>query len=574
MSKKRRGKPFVVLGFVSVLLCLLAFAGTAFAAGTPAGTAITNKATATYTDANNNVYTPVESNTVTVTVSQVAGVATTPATSSQNGSPGGKTYFSGQIVNTGNGTDTFNMSAAGLPAGYSYVIYKDTNGDGVLQPTEEVPANQLGASVTLNADQIQYAIAVITAPVGAVAGDTATLTFTAASTLTPATTSTSTMTLTIQAAVIAFTKSATPASPKPGDTVTYTINWVNSGSAPGYVTVMTDTIPANTTYKTGSLTYGGAARTDASDGDNADYNVTNPGKVTVNIGTVNAGASGNMTFQVTVNVGVASSTTINNTASTTYQTNATDPSTVTTVNTNSAPFTVTQSAGVQVLPPTLTTSELVGNQNLHPFTIKNTGNGSDIYSISSVGLYWTWTVYNDVNQDGKYTAGIDVPVTDTNADGKIDTGAMASGETKYYVAVVTVTGSNGQQGKHTITASSVFDATVTGTSIKYTNIQTPVIALVKSVSPSGSQPPGTELTYTIAVTNSGAAPAQTFVVNDVLSAYLTYKAGSMTVAGAIQTDAADGDFGHYDSSSGSVIVSIPSISAGATIPIVYKATIK
>ncbi len=82
-----------MIGLVSVLLCLLAFAGTAVAAGTPAGTAITNKATATYTDANNNVYTPVESNTVTVTVSQVAGVTTTPATSTQNGSPGGRPIF-------------------------------------------------------------------------------------------------------------------------------------------------------------------------------------------------------------------------------------------------------------------------------------------------------------------------------------------------------------------------------------------------------------------------------------------------------------------------------------------------
>ena len=226
------------------------------------------------------------------------------------------------------------------------------------------------------------------------------------------------------------------------------------------------------------------------------------------------------------------------------------------------------------MPPTLTTNELVGNQNLHPFTIKNTGNGSDTYTISSVGLYWTWTVYNDVNQDSKYTEGVDTPVTDTNTDGKIDTGAMAAGETKYYIAVVTVTGSNGQQGKHTITATSVFDPAITGTSIKYTNIQTPVIALVKSVSPTGTQPPGTELTYTIAVTNSGAAPAQTFVVTDVLSTYLTYVNGSITVAGAIQTDGADADFGRYDTTSGTVIVSIPSIAAGATIPIVYKATIK
>lgn len=565
---------FVVLLIAGLLLSTMLSAGTAFAAGTPAGTTITNKATATYTDANNNTYAPVESNTVSVTVSQVAGVTTSPATVSQNGSPGGKTYFSGQIVNSGNGTDTFNLTAAGLPAGYTYAIYKDTNGDGILQPSEEVAGNMLGASVSLDADQVQYAIAVITAPAGAAAGSTASLNFTATSVLTPAVSSTSTMTVTIQAAVITFSKSATPAAPKPGETVTYSITWNNSGTAPGYLVVLTDAIPAETTYKTGSMTYSGAARTDAADADNADYNVTNPGKVTAAIGTVATGGSGTFSFQVTVNANIAASTVINNTASATYRTNAGDPGTETTVNTNTSPFTVSQAAGVQVMPPTLTTDELVGNQNLHPFTIKNTGNSTDIYSISSVGLYWTWAVYNDVNQDGKYTAGVDTPVTDSNADGKIDTGAVAPDETKFYVAVVTVAGSNGQQGKHTITATSVYDTTVTGTSIKFTNIQTPVMGLVKSVSPAGPQPPGTQLTYTITVTNTGAAPAQTFVVTDVLSSYLNYVPNSITVAGAGQTDAADGDFGHYDAVSGTVMISIPSIAAGATIPIVYRATIK
>jgi len=574
MKTARASLLFVVLLMAGLLLSALLSAGPAGAAGTPAGTAITNKATATYTDANNNTYAPVESNTVSVTVSQVAGITISPATGSQNGSPGGKIYFARQITNTGNGTDTFNLTAGGLPAGYTYTIYKDTNGDGILQPSEEVAGNILGASVTLNADQTQYAIAVVTAPAGAAAGSTATLNLTATSALTPATSATTAMIVTIQAAVITFSKSATPVAPKPGETVTYTITWNNSGTAPGYMVVLTDAIPTNTTYKTASMTYGGAARTDAADGDNADYNVTNPGKITVAIGTVAAGGSGTFSFQVTVNAGIASSTVINNTASATYRTNEGDPGTATTVNTNTSPFTVSQTAGVQVMPPTLTTDELVGNQNLHPFTIMNTGNGTDLYSISSLGLYWTWTVYNDVNQDGKYTAGVDTPVTDSNADGKIDTGAMAPGETKYFIAVVTVTGSNGQQGKHTITATSVFDAAVTGTSIKFTNIQSPVMALAKSVSPAGPQPPGTQLTYTITVTNTGAAPAQTFVVTDVLSSYLHYVPGSITVAGAVQTDAADGDFGHYDGTSGTVMVAIPSIAAGATIPIVYKANIK
>jgi len=574
MKLNLMSKAVPVVLVTGIMISLLLFAGSAQAVGTPAGTVISNKATATFTDANSNIYTPVDSNVVTTTVSQVAGVTETPLSSNLNGSPNGTTSFSLAITNTGNGSDTIAVASSGLPAGWTSVLYLDTNGDGILQPSEAVAGNILGATVTLAADQVQRIIAVITAPLVAASGTTATLNVTATSGFTPSQTVTATATTTIQAAVLSVTKSVSPTNPKPGDTVTYTIHWSNTGTASAFVTLVNDPIPANTTYKPGSITYNGATRTDAGADDNADFNITNPGKVTVNVGTVASSGTGTTTFQVTVNADIASGTGISNTASVSYQTSATDPTTLTTVNTNSIPFTVSQAASMLILPATLTTNQLVGDQNRHPFTIKNTGNGTDTYSLSSVGLYWTWTLYNDVNQDGLYTAGIDTPVIDTGTDGKLDTGTMAAGATKYYVAIVTVTGSNGQQGKHTVTATSMVDPTITGTSIKYTNIQTPVIALVKSVAPTGPQPPGTELTYTINVTNSGAAPAQTFVVSDVLSAYLSYVLNSIKVGGASVTDVTDGDMGRYDDTSGAVIISIPSISAGATIPVVFKATIK
>ena len=42
----------------------------------------------------------------------------------------------------------------------------------------------------------------------------------------------------------------------------------------------------------------------------------------------------------------------------------------------------------------------------------------------------------------------------------------------------------------------------------------PAVTLVKSVSPGGTQPPGTDLTYTVVFTNSGGAPATSFVLTD------------------------------------------------------------
>jgi uncharacterized repeat protein (TIGR01451 family) len=509
-------------------------------------------------------------------VSQVGGVALSPLTSTQNGAAAGMTYFNGTLTNTGNGTDTFNLTIPSYPAGWTVVIYRDINGDGLLTDADKVGGNYVPQTtpITLAADGKFYGILVVTAPTNVVDGQSYNVTVNGTSTFDNTQTQTSTLTTKILAAVITVTKTTVPVNPKPGDTVTYTISYNNTGSASGFLTVISDPVPANTTYKTGSLKINGSVKTDAADADAADYNATSAGKATFNLGTVNAGATGSVTFQVTVNEGIASGTSVSNTASLSYRTNATDPGTTTTANTNSSSFTVAQSASVLVAPATVTTNQLPGDTNIHPFTVKNTGNGTDTYNLSSMGLFWTWTVYSDVNQDGLYTPGVDTLITDTSGDGKLDTGAINADDTKHFVATTTVTGYNGQQDQHTLTATSVTDGAITGTSIKYTHVQTPVISIVKSVTPVGNQPPGTELTYTIAVTNSGAAQAATVVITDVLSSYLDYTENSIKVGDQVQTDALDMDFGHFDSASNTVIISLPGAGVGATVPIIFKARIK
>ena len=54
------------------------------------------------------------------------------------------------------------------------------------------------------------------------------------------------------------------------------------------------------------------------------------------------------------------------------------------------------------------------------------------------------------------------------------------------------------------------------------------VTLSKSVSPSGSQVPGTDLVYTVAFTNTGGAAASSFVVTDPVPASTDFKVGSVT----------------------------------------------
>ncbi len=56
----------------------------------------------------------------------------------------------------------------------------------------------------------------------------------------------------------------------------------------------------------------------------------------------------------------------------------------------------------------------------------------------------------------------------------------------------------------------------------------PSVGLVKSVSPTGIQPPGTDLAYSVAFTNSGGSPAVSVTINDAIPANTDFKVGSET----------------------------------------------
>jgi len=56
----------------------------------------------------------------------------------------------------------------------------------------------------------------------------------------------------------------------------------------------------------------------------------------------------------------------------------------------------------------------------------------------------------------------------------------------------------------------------------------PSIGLVKSVSPNGSQPPGSDLIYTIGFTNSGGKAATNVILMDPIPSSTDFKVGSMT----------------------------------------------
>lgn len=284
-----------MLGGLALVLAVAAVATPAFAQSTPAGTVISNQASVSYQDTTGNTLTAL-SNIVTTTVAQVASLTVTPD-NTDSGNPGDTLYYAHQVQNTGNDTDTIDLTAVSS-LGWTTAIYEDVNGNGAYDAGIDTPATDTGALAPLGTFDI---IVAVTIPAGTPGATVDTTTVTGTSTNDNTVSDSATDQSTVISPAINVVKSVAPVGDQPPGTVlTYTIVIDNSGNAVATNVVMTDPIPGFTTYQAGTITQDAAARTDAGGDDNADYNVTTGGAITVDVGNLAVGASTTITFQVQI----------------------------------------------------------------------------------------------------------------------------------------------------------------------------------------------------------------------------------------------------------------------------------
>lgn len=350
-AKGRKGETLRLWAFALVVL----FAGVIFtlASGTAhaapaAGTVIGNQATATYNDAGGTPRTAT-SNLVQTTVSQVKSFTLT-ANGAKTASPGQTVYYPHTITNTGNGSDTYALTApsstnfAAAAAPHSGLQYYLDNGAGL--PTG-APISSSGPIAA--GGQFKFVIAG-TVPATAANGNTATITVGASDT--GSTSLTNLDTTTVATAVINVTKALSPSSSGPaGVTLTATLSYTNSGSQPATNLVLSDDLSqvgGGFTYVLNSGRWSVSGATvlgDGAGGDPAGINYAFSGStVSATIASVPAGFSGTLSFQVQVPATKAPGL-ISNFATFQY----TDPSGPTTYgpnNTNTVTYQVLQTASV------------------------------------------------------------------------------------------------------------------------------------------------------------------------------------------------------------------------------------
>ncbi len=316
----------------SLIACAVALAlpAQAEAAGTRAGSTISNTASASF-DTGGGTQT-VNSNTVdlrvdelldvTVDSSDPADVPTTPGATNQ--------LLTFSVTNSGNGEEAFALTTIANAGGDNYdpvvtQIYID-NGDGVFDAGTDMLYTPGANDPVLDPDESIRVFVLATTPGTVVDGNRGIVSLNAAAKTGIGAPGTiyagagegggdaivgstgadgrDAGAYVVSAAAVSLVKSAVivdpfgGAEPVPGAEITYTLTVTVAGSGSVSGLAITDNIPADTSYVAGSITLGGTGLTDAADADAGDYNGT---RINVTLGTVAGGQTRTVTFRTRIN---------------------------------------------------------------------------------------------------------------------------------------------------------------------------------------------------------------------------------------------------------------------------------
>jgi uncharacterized repeat protein (TIGR01451 family) len=305
-----------------------AYPAAAFATGVSAGTTIQNTASATYS--NGATTETITSNQVDILVDEVLNVALASQDAGNVTLSSSGAVLSFEITNTGNGPEAFRLTPNPALTGDDFdpsvtQLAYDSNSNGIYDAGVDTVIAPGGSTPAIAADD-SLLVFVVTALAGTPGdGDTADVRLTAVAAtgsgapgtkfagqgagggdaVVGSSTASDNDEGTLIASIGAVTLAKTVVIDDqfgghdaiPGATATYSIVATVTGTGSVSNLVVSDPIPADTTYQAGSLKLNSAALTDQTGDDAGQAGSTG---ISVNLGTVASGASRTITFSVTV----------------------------------------------------------------------------------------------------------------------------------------------------------------------------------------------------------------------------------------------------------------------------------
>jgi uncharacterized repeat protein (TIGR01451 family) len=537
-------------------LTLLTLCTLAQAAGTPAGTVISNQATADGDLLTEAGSTPVSglSNRVITTVSAVCSVSVLPDGSvaapgqQQTILPGERALFAYQVTNTGNAESTIPLSLL-VPTESAFqptlTLYLDANGDGKLDPAEETPIN----SVKLLPDGVAKLLVGAQTSAGQT-GDAFVNLVAGCAAQTGSDDSNNVALLRLGAPpALTVTKTFSPAFLKPGSETTVSLSTTNAGKGASREVILADElaslraqglnyVPGSAVISSGTLESGSGNTWQA--GDSAGLQ-----GLRVRLASLKPGESLSLSFKMVATVGTENLTLSNTAVATTAG------QSVQSVATLVSRYSPQVALGPVGVPDAAEGSEadrqtkafgLVGRPVCFTQTVKNTGDVADTFTFSAevVGSSGTPAAVSFQSVDGQ---PLQQPLT------------LAEGESRdiRVCAVPSQTGlltvrllASGARGSSNATTDQV------------TLVQSGLPDVLKAVSPAGLVSGGTTLSYSLTVRNTYSVPLTNLVVRDPLGSALSFESGS---DGAVFRD-------------GAVVWTLPSLAPGESRTLTFKASVK
>ncbi len=501
------------------------------AAGTAAGTIITDTATAATTSRDTNTANNSATSSIAVASGTQADLSVTNSGSPNPVTAGNNITYTQSVTNAGPAvanapqfTETLpaNTTAVSLsgPAGWTCVLASLTCTD----------------STTMAANSTANFTFVVTVNTTVASGSTITQTDSVSSTTIDPNGGNNSASVNVQvagSADLAITNSASPVPVQAGNNITYTQIVTNNGPSTATTASFTETTPANTTFQSISAASGWSCTTPAVNGTGT-INCTDPSF---------ASGSGTFTVVLKVNAGTAAGTAITDTASVTSS--VSDP--------NPANNTATAADVVA----TATQADLIVTNSASPTSLSAGSNATYAQSITNNGpaaattVSFTQTTPPNTNfQSISAPAGWSCATPAVGGTGAITctiaTLATGSANTANFSLVLQVnagtpSGTNITE-TDTATAGNIVPSISSNTAsalVLVANANSADMAIVKTATPNPVTE-GTPLIYSLAVTNNGPASATNVTVTDTLPSPLTYLSststqGSCSEAGGVVT---------------------------------------
>jgi len=463
-----------------------------------------------------------------------------------SGNAGSVVSFTNQVVNNGNGLDTFNITVApgNFPVGSTFSLFNadgitilsDTNGDAIPDtgPLDALVAINIVMKVTLPANAKN-----VGAPFSA------TVTATSISDATVSDVVTDRLLTIIEAGVDVTNTTALPGAPgagpgpegapvvtgtgNPGALVNFDLHVNNTGVNPDSFNLQFSNIGAG--FIPGAL----PADVTSIQFFLGDGSGSPTGVPITNTGLISGGANIEVIAQVQVSplaaAGVSNDLFFRAISSTSLVSDIIfDRVTVNTVR----GITLQLNQSGQAAP---------GAAKTYAHVLTNTGNVTEgLINLTATNSQagFSAVIYNDLNGNGSIDPG-DAVVSSV--------ASLAPGAATFLIVRVAVPSSaaNGTVDTMTLTATPTggIAPPAAVSNMDQTTVVVGQIDLTITSVPSGTQPPGTVITYTITYRNLGADVADQLVISDAVPAFTTYVPGTLLLNGVSKTDLIGDDAGEF-----------------------------